>query len=166
MRMRMTRRLAATVIAAALGGAGLAVQAQYEWRDKAGRLHASDMPPPPDVPDKDILKRPGATPTPRAAAAPAPAPSAASATRGVDAELEARRARAEQEKAARAKADEDRAAVQRAENCQRARQQLALLDSGQRIARVDERGERVILDDQARAAEAAAARRVIGSDCR
>ena len=49
---------------------------------------------------------------------------------------------------------------------QRARQQLATLDSGTRLVRVDGQGERVVLDDAARANEAALARRVIASDCR
>ena len=172
--MRTQRWLAAALVAAALAGAGPLATAQWLWRDNAGRLNASDLPPPPDVPDKNIIKRPvgaaargvAATPAAAPASAAAPAASAASVPRGVDAELEARRARAEQEKAARAKAEDDKLAAQRAENCRRARAQLALIDSGQRIARVDDKGERVVLDDAARAAEAAAAQRAIAADCR
>ena len=44
--------------------------------------------------------------------------------------------------------------------------QLATLDSGQRIARINAEGEREILDDEARAEEARRAREVIASDCR
>jgi hypothetical protein len=169
-RHRTLRRAWFCLAAVALIGASVHAGAEYQWRDKSGQLHASDRPPPPDVPDKDILKRPSpnAAVPHSAVAAPAAsaAASAASAPRGVDPELQARRARAEQENAERAKADEERAAALRAQNCSRARSQLALLDSGQRIARVNERGERVFLDDQARAEEAAAARRVIASDCR
>ena len=153
--------------AAALGATSLAVSAQYQWRDKSGRMNISDLPPPADIPDKDIIKRPSPPSSRRAVPAAAPAAaSAASAPRGVDPEIEARRSRAEQDKAARAKADDERAATIRAENCQRARQQLSLLDSGQRIARIDSKGERVILDDEARAAEAATARQVVATDCR
>ena len=65
-----------------------------------------------------------------------------------------------------AQAEEQRLAGQRAENCQRARAHLATLDSGTRLVRVDARGERVVLDDAARAREAAEARGVIASECR
>ncbi len=163
-------RILSCLAAVALVGASVHAWAEYQWRDKSGQLHASDRPPPPEVPDKDILKRPNPNAAPQRSAIAAPAASvaasAASAPRGVDPELQARRARAEQENAERAKADEQRAAALRTQTCERARSQLALIDSGQRIARINERGERIILDDQARADEAAAARRVIASDCR
>ena len=149
-----------------------AVQAQWKWKDARGQVHVSDLPPPRDIPQKDILQAPAPASRRAAASAPAPVASAAqpreaSASRpsGVDPELEARRARAEAEAKAKAAADEQRAARQRAENCQRARSQLAMLQSGQRIARVDAKGEQYILDDATRAAEASEARRVIASDC-
>ena len=57
-------------------------------------------------------------------------------------------------------------AGQKAENCRAARAHLAALDSGQRIARYKDNGEREILDDQQRAAETRRARDVIASECR
>ena len=154
--------LLALLLAAASSGA----QAQYLWRDKAGQMHASDLPPPADVADKDVLRRPSASAA-RSAVPPAEAlPASAASRAGVDPEIDARRAKAEQADKARAKAEEERLASQRAENCQRARAQMASLDSGQRLARVNAQGERVVLDDKARADEADAARRVITSDCR
>lgn len=147
-----------------------AASAQYKWKDSRGQLHASDQPPPREIPDKDVLQRPvarslAAQVQPTSAGASAPA-SAAINRPPVDTELQQRRARAEQEAKARAKADEDRLALQRAENCQRARQQLATLDSGTRLVRVNEKGERIALDDAARAGEMAQARNVIASECR
>lgn len=140
--------------------------AQWKWRDSRGQVHISDIPPPRDVPDKDVLQRPDPVvrrPAPAAAAAAsAPAPAKAP----VDPELEERRRRTEQEQAARAEADKRKAAAIRRDNCQRAREQLATLDSGVRIARVKPDGERDILDDDARASEARRAREVIASDCR
>lgn len=163
--------VAASALALLLTLTSGAAMAQYKWRDGRGQLHASDQPPPREIPDKDVLQRPGPrTPQPPAAATAASAaasPAGLVATRPpVDAELQERRARAEQQAQARAKADEQRAAAQRAENCQRARQQLATLDSGTRLVRIDDKGERVVLDDAARASEAALARQVIASDCR
>ncbi|MEO5733246.1 MAG: DUF4124 domain-containing protein [Rubrivivax sp.] len=160
-----------------LAGALLAApaHAQWTWRDKNGQVNASDRPPPRDVADKDILSRPAATarmagaavaavPAGSAAsAAAAPAPAASSA---LEKEVEARRLRAEQEQAAKTKADEARAATVRAENCRRARGAQAALESGQRMARTNEKGEREVLDDRGRAEELRQARTVVESDCR
>jgi len=149
-------------------------QAQYVWKDSNGQMHASDQPPPRDVADKDVIKRPSAIR--RAAPATAPAsgaplaaapgarPVAASAP--VDPELAQRRARAEQEAKAKAQADEQRLAARRAENCQRARAHLATLESGTRLVRVNPQGERIVVDDAVRNREAAEARGVVASDCR
>lgn len=84
----------------------------------------------------------------------------------MDPELEKRRKAAEQAQATQAKADEARLAEQRRENCARARGHLAGLESGQRMARMNEKGEREILDDKARADEIRRAREVIAADCR
>ncbi len=158
--------LAALVLALA---APLA-HAQWKWRDKSGQVNASDRPPPLDVPEKDILARPAPVPEQRRVF-PAAAASAASAAEPLrapagDRELEARRRAAEQEQAGKTKAEEERQAVQRAENCRRARSHLTAMESGQRIARVNEKGEREVLDDRGRADEMRQAREVIASDCR
>jgi Domain of unknown function (DUF4124) len=147
-------------------------QAQWKWRDSRGQVHISDLPPPREVPDKDVMQRPELVARKQAAsAAPASAPALAASAAAplkapVDPELEERRRRAEQELAARAKADEKKAAAVRADNCARAREQLATLDSGIRIARVKADGEREILDDSARAAEAKRARELMATECR
>jgi hypothetical protein len=162
------------MVLAALAGATLLLaaeaQAQWKWRDSRGQIHVSDTPPPRDVADKDVLQRPEVA-VRKPVAAAAAAASAASAPAGaarppVDAELEERRKRAEQDKAARAKSDEQKAAAVRKDNCQRARDQLVTLDSGQRIARIKADGEREILDDDQRAREARRAREVIAAECR
>jgi hypothetical protein len=145
-------------------------EAQWKWRDSRGQIHISDIPPPRDVPEKDVLQRPELA-VRRPAPAPAPAASAvvaatAPAKAAVDPELEERRKRAEQEQAARADAEKQKAAAVRKDNCQRAREQMATLDSGQRIARIKADGEREILDDDARAREAKRARDVIATECR
>ena len=155
-----------TLLTLLLAVASSGAQAQYLWRDKAGQMHASDLPPPADVADKDVLRRPSASAVRSAAPLAAALPASAASRVGVDPEIDARRAKAEQADKARAKVEEERLASQRAENCQRARAQMASLDSGQRLARVNAQGERVVLDDKARADEADAARRVITSDCR
>lgn len=158
--------LAALVLALA---APLA-HAQWKWRDKTGQVNASDRPPPLDIPDKDILARPAPVPEfrrvlPGAAASAAAAAEPQRQPAG-DRELEARRRAAEQEQAGKTKAEEERLAAQRAENCRRARSHVAAMESGQRIARVNEKGEREVLDDRGRAEELRQAREVIASECR
>ena len=145
-------------------------QAQWKWRGKDGAITVSDRPPPRDVADKDILTRPaaarvtvGTAPT---AASAASAPAASSGRSALDKEVEARRKAAEQEQAAKAKAEEAKVAAQKAENCQRARTQASTLESGIRLTRVNEKGEREVLDDSAREREMRLAREAIASDCR
>jgi Domain of unknown function (DUF4124) len=174
--------LAALALGSALLFGAAQAQAQWKWRDASGRIQISDLAPPPSVPDKDILQRPG---TPRNAAQPAAAPAnpalaGATATAGaasgaapalkpkspLDQELERKRKAEEQEKAGKARAEEERRAAQRADNCNRARTSVATLESGQRITRVNDKGEREFLDDRQRAAEVQRARDIVASDCR
>ncbi len=166
------RRLFWVLCTLLLALAAPSAHAQWKWRDKSGQINASDRPPPLDVPAKDILARPApevrrASPEAAAASAPSAASAAATSTRAPagDAQLEARRRAAEQEQASKAKAEEERSKAQRADNCRRARGHLAALEGGQRIARVNEKGEREVLDDRGRAEEMRQARGVISSDC-
>jgi hypothetical protein len=139
-------------------------QAQWVWRDAAGQIHASDLPPPKGTPDKSIVQRP-AVQARIAPPASAPASAAASAAGGVDAALEARRKKAAEDQLAQRKAQDEKNAAVRAENCQRAREQLRSLDSGQRMSRTLPNGEREILDDAQRAAESQRVRSIVSSEC-
>jgi hypothetical protein len=164
-------RLSVVLISAVLGAVIAApAAAQWKWRDKGGQMQYSDLPPPAGVADRDILQRPdNQHPSVKKApvAASASAASAASApAKTVDPELEARRRKAGQEEAARHKADEDKLAAARAANCARAKGYQRTLDNGMRIARVNDKGEREILDDKQRAEEAKRTREVITSDCK
>ncbi len=167
---RLCLTLAALLFTVTLHGAA---QAQWKWRDSQGRVTVSDLPPPRDVAEKDILSRP-APPARRAAPAPVPAASAASAAASgadsgkarVDPELEARKRKAEQDQLALRKQEETKLAAARAENCERAKVQLRTLESGVRAVRVNEKGEREILDDKQRADEMQRARSAMASDCR
>jgi hypothetical protein len=155
--------LATLVVALALC---TSAQAQWKWRDKSGQLHISDLPPPAEVADKDVLQRPNQARAAAAAAAPASAASAAADKARVDPELEARTRRAEQEKQQAQKQADEREQAAKAENCARAKEQLRTLDSGMRIARMNDKGEREIMDDRTRATESQRARNAIASDCR
>jgi len=162
---------------AALVLVALPAQAQWKWRDGAGHVQYSDLPPPSGTPEKDILGRPAAQQrraAAGAAAAPLPtsAPSAAAAASGglaprtVEPELEAKRKQAEAEQAAKKKADDERNAAARADNCKRAKGQIQTLESGVRLARTNDKGEREILDDAQRDAEMKRTRDVVAADCK
>lgn len=143
--------------------------AQWKWKDARGQVVISDVPPPRDIPESQVLQKPDLVvrrPAAQAPAASAPTAPVVSAKTKVDPELEARRKKAEQEQSERVKADEVRLAAQRAENCKRARSHQASLDSGMRLSRVNDKGEREILDDKQRAEEMARTRQVIETECR
>lgn len=153
-------------------GAATSAHAQWKWRDANNRVQYSDLPPPNTVPESAILQRPSgarrAAPAPQfvpGASAPAATEAAASAPTA-DPELEARRKKAEAEKAAAKKAEDDKAAAARAENCKRARSYLQAIEEGHRMARVNDKGEREVYDDKIRAEEGKRARDVIASECK
>ena len=156
---------------AAVLGALLAVpaHAQWKWRDKNGQTQYSDLPPPPGIADSDILQRPNANQrlAPTATAASGAASGAPSlAPKGSDPALEAKRRQAEQEVAAKQRAEDEKAAVAKADNCLRAKAQMRTLDSGIRVTRANDKGEREFMDDSARAAEAKRTQDIIKSDCK
>ncbi|KRC19194.1 MULTISPECIES: DUF4124 domain-containing protein [unclassified Acidovorax] len=166
----------------------LGAAAQWQWIDKDGRKVFSDRPPPQDIPEKNMLKQPSfggprvttpAAGAPAAAAAPAPAGAAtaasgaaaapaapASAASGKDKELEKRKAEAEAAEAAKKKAEDDKVAKAKAENCTKARDAKALMDSGTPLRQTTAQGERVFLDEAQRAAETKRINAVIASDCK
>jgi hypothetical protein len=154
----------------------LGAAAQWQWIDKDGRKVFSDRSPPSDIPAKNILKQPGGmarnNPAPAAAddAAPAVAaaaskPAAKPAASGKDKELEEKKAEAEAAEAAKKKAEEDKLARAKAENCARARQAKATLESGTPMLQNNAQGERVYMNEASRNAEVKRANEVIAADC-
>lgn len=178
--MNIVRIFLACAVLATCGAAS----AQYQWVDKDGRKIFSDRPPPADIPQKNVLKQPrGASAAQRPALPPtvpeatadggsqeAPAPALAakvgSPAQGIDKSLEEKKKQAEAAEAAKKKEEEQKLAAQRAENCKRAISVKAGLDSGVRIARTNEKGERQFLDDAERAAEMQRVQAIIQSDCK
>ena len=154
--------------------------AQWLWLEKDGRKVFSDRPPPADIPANRVLKQPGsravaaptegadaASGTSTAAGAPAAAGSAPKlAVSGKDKELEEKKKQADAAEAEKKKAQDSKVAAARIENCNRAKQSKASFDSGQRIARTNEKGEREYLDDNDRAVEVKRLEGVIARDCK
>jgi len=166
-------RTVAFALLTVLASAG--AQAQWLWIDGSGAKVFSDTAPPPGIPDKNILKRPGArtdVKSPEAATeATAGAPAAAPTPKvtGRDEQLEAKKKQAEKQadEAAQAKkkAEAEKFAKARAENCDRAKRAKTTFDSGIRIATTNAKGEREIMDDKTRGAENKRLEEIIRSDC-
>jgi len=155
----------------------LSASAQWQWVDNSGKKVFSDQPPPTDIPEKNILRRAGPSPSARAPAPVTPAPegstdaaaapkAAAPKPTGVDKELEEKTKKAEAEQKAKEAAETAKVAKAKAESCARAREGKATIDSGIRLAKVNAKGEREIMDDAARAAEQKRVQSVIDSDCK
>ena len=143
-----------------LGALALAAAAQaqlYKWVDQNGKVQYGDNPPPGAKVTK--LKAP-------AGAAPPPATAAAKDAKGAkkgpltpaEQEQEYRKRQAEAAKASQKDEQARKDADTRSDNCARAQESLRGLESGQRIARTDEKGERYYIDDETRARETDKAR--------
>lgn len=144
--------------------------AQWQWLDAQGRKVFSDMPPSNQVPADRILQRPGNTRPAVTAAPSAPAQPAQPADgRGVDRDLQARKTAEEAEQARREQAQtqeqEKKLAAQRQDNCVRARVTLTTLIDGRLVSHTNAQGNRVFMDDNARALERQRAQGIIASDC-
>jgi Domain of unknown function (DUF4124) len=144
--------------------------AQWQWIDNNGRKVYSDQSPPASIPAKNILRQPGVKGTPvvaeAAAAEPAKAQASAPKIAGKDKQLEEKKKQAEAAEAEKKKADEEKVAKARADNCVRAKRAKAEMDSGVRIARMNDKGEREVMDDAARAVESKRLDGIVASDCK
>ncbi len=127
----------------------------YSWRDKDGRLNYADQPP--ATGEVKLLQDPRlrqAQDAPAAATASGATMAASNKPKTLaERELEFRQRRAAE---AEAEAKDKLEAAEMADRqrfCEQLRNQLAALNSGQRVSRFNSAGEREFLDDAARAAE-------------
>lgn len=156
------------VLLIGLAVAGVA-QAQIKcWTTADGKRACGDAPPP-GAKVHTVKVAP---------AAPAPAPAAAGAAKDgaakdakkgpltpAEREQDYRKRQAEAQKTA-AKAEQDRQdSESKKENCERAREMLRTLESGQRIRRTDAKGESVYLEDAQREQEVGKSRALVQQNC-
>jgi len=128
----------------------------YSWRDKDGKIHYSDIPPPAPMEPRKI----GSTGTPISAAGPSERASVA------DQDLEFRKRRAAAVDAESKERKKMAEAAESRDQCEQARLQLAALESGQRMARTNAAGEREFLDDAQRSGEIERSRKAVDSWCK
>jgi hypothetical protein len=150
-----------TVLTLALALAAGTAQAQIKcWNDANGKRVCGDNPPP-------GVKGTAIRGTQSAPAAPAASKDAKKGRPLTPAEQEQefRKRQAEAQKAsAKAEAEQKEKAL-KSQNCEQAKESLRMLESGQRIARTDAKGERYYLDERQVAQEAAKAREVAQRAC-
>ena len=155
----------------------MVASAQWQWVDKDGRKVFSDRAPPAEVLEKNILKRPGGrasspatTNLPldgEALGSSAPqSPSSAPRPSGVDKELADKKKKADDAERAKRKAEEEINLKAQVENCARAKNAKASLESGRRMSHPNEKGEPVIMDAATRATEITRIQSIMDSDCK
>ena len=126
----------------------------YSWRDANGGVHYSDQPP--TDADAQRLNVPSSPST----------DSTAAGKSWSDKEQDYRKRKSD-EAAAVAKADKEKQQADvKKENCERARNSLQAMESGQIRYKMGANGERVALDGDVRDAELARARSVADSWCK
>lgn len=82
-----------------------------------------------------------------------------------DSELESRKKQTADLEKAQKQAESDKLAAAKADNCERVRKGQASLLSGVRIAVVNAKGEREVMDDNARLLETRRLQTIVDSDC-
>ena len=142
----MRARFLALILALA---APVALAQVYKWVDDKGRVQYGDKPPP-------GAKASAVKPPPEPQATPRPAENFA----GQDAEFQRRQIQKREEEEKRA--GEERL---RQQSCEQAKDRLALYERVNRISRF-EKGERVYLSDEQRAAETEGLRAAVAKYCR
>lgn len=126
----------------------------YQWKDANGKTIYSDQPP---VAAPRRLQK-----------IDTPPPAEGSATQKTLAErdMEFRKRQKESEENAEKARKEKAAATQKQQYCDNTRRRLQALESGERIAMHDDKGERYYMEDAQRAQEIAKARADISSNCK
>jgi hypothetical protein len=126
----------------------------YRWVDDQGRVQYSDQPPA----GAKIQK---ITPKPSSGAQPKSGPKSYQ-----EQDQEFRKRRVEEAESAKKQADTEREAKAKQKNCAESKAQLASLQSGGRITRTNDKGEREFLDEKAIEGAIAEARKAVGDWCK
>jgi hypothetical protein len=151
------------VVGLTLAFAAAASAQLYRWVDKAGNVHYSDTPPP--GVKATALQPSGASAPPPAAGDAAAKDAKKGPLTPAEQEADFRKRQTGAQKAREKEDQASRDAQAKQDNCARAQETLAALESGQRIARTSASGERYYVDDDQRAAETEKARQSVNSWC-
>ena len=159
-----------TALIFALGVASTAVlipvHAQtYQWKDSSGRTVISDTPQP-GAAAKAARMIGGQQPS-FSKEEPKPVDKSAAAPKTTaEKDMEFKKRQLEAKEKAEKEAKEQKAAADKAENCERARRNLAGLESNQPFASLNEKGERQVMDNSQREQEINRARQFLAESCK
>lgn len=129
----------------------------WQWKDSSGRTVISDSPPPGSIRPSRMISPPPPSEKPQAAEAP-------KSLAEQDMEFK-KRQQANKEKTEKDN-KENASKTEAKDNCERARQHLAALESGQRIPGFDVNGERRFMEDAERQRETASIRKFLADSCK
>ncbi len=132
----------------------------YSWRDANGYIQYSDRFPTHIDPSKVEIHRSDLLSTPISAETSTTEPKTAA-----ELDLEYRQRRAAQEEAEAAERAEQENARLRSEACEQAKNTLHTLESGRRLAVMNEKGEPDIMDEAMRTAEIDRTKKIIEVNC-
>jgi len=125
----------------------------YQWKDASGTTIFSDRPPV----DQQV------TNVRRGSSAPAEGSGTPPQRTLADRDMESRQRQQETQKRAEKEEKEEKAAAAKREQCTHNRRYLSMLESGQRMALMDDKGERYFMDDDRRSEEISKTREAMGS---
>jgi hypothetical protein len=160
-------RQASSLLAAGLLAFGLAGAAQaqvFKCVDSSGKTVYSQSPCPKDA-KSSTIQRSVPPAVPAAAAAKGDATKSSGPKTAAELDQEFRKRRKEQEDAQKKSQESETQAREKAENCTRARAALAGLEQSGRQMRLDEKGERVFLDEAGIEQEKDRARKTVQANC-
>jgi type IV secretory pathway VirB10-like protein len=139
----------------------------YQWKDINGQTVVSDVPPPATVKGRRSIG--GVKPGLISEAIPEKDPDAPKSAEPpqtiAEKNLEFKKRQQEAEQKAEKQAKERAAEKEKSENCDRARRNLAVLESSQPINAIGDNGERNAMDASQRAQEIERARKFLADTC-
>ena len=140
----------------------------YQWKNSQGQTVISDTPPPGNAKSARTV---GANqPLQRGeldSSKPSDAQEKAAAPKSTaEKDMDFKKRQQETKEKAEKEAKEQAAARDKQENCDRARRNLAALEANQPMATLDEKGERIVMDNSQREQEMERARRFMAESCK
>lgn len=148
-------KLIKTVLTLCLVTASAAASAQiYRWKDENGRAVFSDKPPEVRVRQQEKLDAPSSA-----------SPSGSASKNLAEQEISFQKRQKDARERAEKTGKEEVAQAEKREYCSSLRRQLMALESGERIVRRDENGERQFLEDAQREQEIAKVRQAMQNTC-
>lgn len=126
----------------------------YQWKDENGKTVISDKPPAGQVLQQKKIDTESTPPT------------TAIQKSAADRELEFRKRQKEAKENAEKTSKEQTAIAEQKENCDNGRRHLQVLESGERIAMRDDKGERYFMEDAQRQIEIQKTRKSIEQNCK